>query len=101
MENKLLVENVEAFKKGFEPRVIIGGKDGGDPPENWLLNLERDQVFAAREKNSKNPICQEFQVGLKFKRVVKLIQFTPTGEEMEVPVDSLIFSRMMDLIEVY
>lgn len=101
MENNLNVEVETEERTRWVPEVIIGGKDG-PPPENWLMELERDTVFAARDKNSKNPICQEFQVGMKFKRVVKLIQFNPnSGDEIEVAVDSLTFSRMMDLIERY
>lgn len=101
MEIKLQ-ELEEVEKKTWIPEVIIGGKDGdGPPPENWLINLERDTVFAARERNSKSPMCQEFEVAYKYRRVVKLTQYSPTGEELEISVDSLTFSRMFELIEVY
>lgn len=90
----------EAERRPWVPQVIQGGKDG-PPPENWLQELPRDAVFACRERNSKNPICQEFEIKMKFNRVVKLNQFSPDGNELEIAVDSLIFSRMMDLIEVY
>ncbi len=100
MEIKLQEEAEEVRETGWSPEVIIGGKDG-PPPENWLINLERDTVFAARERNSKSPMCQEFEVALKFKRVVKLIQYSPTGEELEITVDSLVFSRMFEMLEKY
>lgn len=90
----------EVEKRSWTPEVILGGKDG-PPPENWLINMDRDTVFAAREKNSKNPVCQEFEVSFKYKRVVKLIQYSPSGEEVQIAVDSLVFSRLMDLVEVY
>jgi hypothetical protein len=100
MEKMLQENQEETTHKEWIPEVIIGGKDG-PPPENWLLNLDRDTIFAAREQNSKNPVVQEFQVDMKFKRVVKLTQFSPSGEDICIAVDSLIFSRMMNLIEVY
>jgi hypothetical protein len=82
-----------------EPLINFGGKE--PPTENWLLEMPEWTCFAAREQNSRNPAVQEFEVLRKFERVVKLKQFHPTGEDIEIAVDSLVFSRYMTLVEKY
>lgn len=91
---------LELIQGGLEePSIGLGGKEPTD--ENWLLALPEWAVFAAREQNSRNPAVQEFEVQRKFERVVKLKQFHPTGEDIEIAVDSLTFSRYMTLVEVF
>lgn len=90
---------LELIRGDLYEEPTLGGKE--PPSENWLLELPEWTVFAAREQNSRNPAVQEFEVLRKFERVVKLKQLAPKGEDIELAVDSLAFSRYMTLVEKY
>jgi hypothetical protein len=45
-------------------RVVKGGKDGGGdtPSDNWLLDMERGDMFFACDKNTTLPFAEEYMV---------------------------------------
>lgn len=89
----------------WTPRIITGGKE--EPPENWLAELPALTVFATTpkargpeaDKISKMPLCDVYQVVHQFKFITIL---HPMYQEQDryLPVISLRFSRLMELLEV-
>lgn len=91
----------------------MGKKDKGqhlelvvdNTTENWLQDLPVGAVFLARERqqpmlSAKPPSAalQEFDVEVKTEKSVKLMQYV-SGQELTIWVDSLRFSRQMELVE--
>lgn len=74
--------------------------------ENWLQELPAGAVFLARERQQptlsakpRSSALQEFDIDVKTDKSVKLTQYV-SGQEMSIWVDSLLFSRQMELHEV-
>lgn len=102
-EEKLLEEENEIAEQPTPKLHIIGG----GKEDNWLMTLAVGTVFLAKEYFTPSPAAKydrqaelaQFTVLHKWKRAVE-IEVVMGPNKMTSPVDSLIFSRKYDLIEV-
>ena len=95
------------------PRVVAGGKDGGDHKfgdgPDWLRDLPVGSTFLAQDKHFNNsredkywvlggPFTVAFRTGNG--RGVVLAAESPTGQHAFMPVDSLRFSSKYSLFDI-
>lgn len=101
-ENNLLLNDDTTAEPTPVLKLLEGGKD-----DNWLMGLAVGTVFLAKEHFTPSPAAKydrqaelaQFTILHKWKRAVE-IEVVMGPNKMTSPVDSLIFSRKYDLIEV-
>ena len=79
--------------------LAIGGGFSGD--ENWLKELPKGTVFTCKRKNApKDMLALDLYFIIEHKdKVSNVIQKIPTGQQADMFVDSLEFSRYYKFIE--
>ncbi len=81
-------------------QVLTGGKDGTG--ENWLASLTKGTCFLSRPKVSptNNPMLDEYHVVFKTDTTTLLYVNRADGTTMRPHVDTLRFSRTMELVKI-
>lgn len=99
-----VMSNAEtAEDKGFQPKVITGGKGSGPIDEdNWLSRLDKNNVFLYRKRHSKSAELSVWQIIHQWGDVALLFR---SSSEENVPdtilyVDTKIFSNLNELVKV-
>lgn len=88
LENEDNVVDLTQVRKG-----LLGGPAGTD--ENWLLTIPKGSVFVCKRKNApKDLLALDLFFCIDHKDTVSnLIQKAPTGQQADLWVNSLEFSR--------
>jgi hypothetical protein len=88
------IEDTEEDEKIVPFQTVRGGKTLGG---NWLMNLPVNTIFITLPKKTDNPVTVCYQIVYKFRRAVKL---EDVDDDKEYMVDSVTFSRVMELVEI-
>lgn len=94
-------EEKEADILPFHPPkldLITGGRDGGS--DNWLLSLEEGAIFHSRNKKEPSPLLEQWHVQIKWGIGVVLHSNFPQPQEVTILVDSRVWSRQNEKVEV-
>jgi hypothetical protein len=84
--------------KGPQLKLLTGGKDGPPSGVNWLKELEEGSIFLCKKKGDMEYVAFQFKLDWKGERGALLSSNIP--QPLELPVDTLGFSLMHELIEL-
>lgn len=99
-KEKILTDETKVVPLSKPKLQLVSGGEGGD--ENWLNELEVGTAFLSREKNAdlNNPFLNCYQVLYKTPTTTLLQVEMPDNTVARPHVDTLRFSRRMELIVV-
>jgi hypothetical protein len=95
---KIKQEEKTELTDNIIPFVKPDGK--GPKQDNWLINLPLGTVFFARPKNTTSFMINEFMRGSSLDEFVLMVEHTPLGQPQQYWVDSVKFSKYLELVKV-
>jgi hypothetical protein len=97
MKNKkefLLTDTTDNILPFAKPALITGGPTGSD---GWLKTLDKGSLFLARRKGDKALNFDKYFLVRHFQTMSELYFVTPEGKQITLWVNTLEFSRSVDL----